>query len=161
MKGKKGFLISHKVRSVALACVVMAFGSSSSFAADEYGTAEEAKAMLEAAVAALKVDEETALASFTGGIAPFKVKDLYVFCGKDGIMSAHGANPKLVGEETLAWKDKAGKLFVQEMYAVAIENEFKIVEYMWPRPTGGEPVQKASYVVVASSGNMCGVGYYK
>ncbi len=40
--------------------------------------------MLEATVAALNVDETAALAPFTVGKEPFKVKDLYVFCGKGG-----------------------------------------------------------------------------
>ncbi|NIR82994.1 MAG: chemotaxis protein, partial [Gammaproteobacteria bacterium] len=101
-----------------------------------------------------------ALASFTAGEAPFKEKDLYVFCGKDGIMSAHGANPSLVGQDTMPLKDKAGKAFVQEMYGVATEGEFKLVEYMWPRPGSEEPVQKVSYVTKVA-GQMCGVGYYQ
>lgn len=116
--------------------------------------------MLEAAVAALNVDEEAALASFTAGEAPFMVNDLYVFCGKDGIMSAHGANPQLVGQDAMAWEDKTGKLFVEEMYALATEGEFNVVEYMWTRVGSEEPVQKASYVT-NSVGQMCGVGYYK
>ncbi len=75
-------------------------------------------------------------------------------------MSAHGANPALVGQETLPWKDKAGKLFVEEMYAVAAEGEFNIVDYMWPCMVDEQPVQKESYVTMAV-GQMCGVGYYK
>ena len=103
--------------------------------------------------------KKLALASFTAGDPPFKVNDLYVFCGKDGIMSAHGANPKFVGEDTMTWEDKAGKLFVEEMYSVATEGEFKVVEYMWPRVVNDEPVQKASFVTMVI-GQMCGVGYY-
>ncbi len=128
--------------------------------AQDYGTAEEAKAMLEAAVAALRVDEDAALASFTAGEAPFKEKDLYVFCGKDGIMTAHGANASMVGQDTMPLKDKTGKAFVQEMYAVATEGEFKLVDYMWPRPGSEEPVEKVSYVTRVGD-QMCGVGYYK
>ena len=128
--------------------------------AQDYGTAEEAKAMLEAAVAALRADEDAALASFTAGKAPFKEKDLYVFCGKDGIMTAHGAKASLVGQNAMPWKDKAGKAFVEEMYATATEGEFRLVDYMWPRPGSEEPVPKVSYVTRVG-GQMCGVGYYK
>jgi len=87
------------------------------------------------------------------------VRNRYVFCGKDGVMSAHGANPALVNQETLTWKDKSGKLFVEEMYAKATEGDFNVVEYMWPRVVDKEPVQKASYVTMVA-GQIYGVGYY-
>ena len=54
-------MIGSSIRSVFLACAVFFVGSSVVFAADEYGTADEAKAMLQAAVAALKVNEETGI----------------------------------------------------------------------------------------------------
>ena len=50
-------------------------------AAGDTGTAEEAKAMLERAVAAIETDEAAALAAFTAGDEGFKDRDLYVFCG--------------------------------------------------------------------------------
>lgn len=126
----------------------------------DYGTAEEAKAMLQAAVSAMQKDKDAALASFTAGEGPFKVKDLYVFCGSNGIVTAHGGKSTLVGQDSMPWKDKAGKAFVEEMYAVATEGNFKTVEYLWPRPGSEEPVQKESYVTMVA-GQMCGVGYYK
>ena len=46
------------------------------------------------------------------------------------------------------------------MYAVAVEGEFSVVEYVWPRPGETEPVQKASYVTKVAD-QVCGVGYYK
>ncbi len=148
------------MRSIVITAGFLVGLSFGSVYAQDYGTAEEAKAMLEAAVAALRVDEDAALASFTAGEAPFREKDLYVFCSEDGITTAHGANPSGVGRNTMPLKDKAGKAFVQEMYAVATEGEFKLVDYMWPRPGSEEPVQKVSYVTKVGS-QMCGVGYYK
>ena len=49
--------------------------------AQEYGTPAEAKAMLEKAVAALKVDQAKALQMFTKGEGGFREKDLYPYCG--------------------------------------------------------------------------------
>ena len=56
-----------------------------------YGTSEEAKAMLEKAVAAVKQNKAKALDMFTKGEGGFKDRDLYVFCANasDGIMTAH------------------------------------------------------------------------
>ena len=60
-------------------------------AAADFGTAEEAKAMLERAVAAVKEDKAKALDMFNKGEGGFKDRDLYVFCANasDGIITAH------------------------------------------------------------------------
>ena len=57
----------------------------------QYGTAEEAKALLEKAVAAVKKDKAKALDMFNKGEGGFKDRDLYVFCANasDGIITAH------------------------------------------------------------------------
>ena len=59
-------------------------------AAAEFGTAEEAKAMLERAVAAVKEDKAKALDMFNKGEGGFKDRDLYVWCANasDGIITA-------------------------------------------------------------------------
>ena len=59
-----------------------------------YGTSEEAKAMLEKAVAAVKQDKAKALDMFNKGEGGFKDRDLYVFCANasDGIVTATRAN---------------------------------------------------------------------
>jgi hypothetical protein len=48
--------------------------------AAEFGTADEAKAMLERAVAAVKEDKAKALDMFNKGEGGFKDRDLYVYC---------------------------------------------------------------------------------
>jgi signal transduction histidine kinase len=131
-------------------------------AAGDTGTAEEAKAMLERAVAAIETDEAAALAAFTAGDEGFKDRDLYVFCGDavDGTTTAHGANSALVGQSMRDIKDKAGKAIGEEFYAVATEGEFNGVEYVWPRPGETAPSPKTSYITKAGN-QVCGVGYYK
>ena len=59
--------------------------------AADFGTAEEAKAMLERAVAAVKEDKAKALDMFNKGEGGFKDRDLYVWCANasDGILTAH------------------------------------------------------------------------
>ena len=54
--------------------------STAVFAQAQFGTAAEAKAMLEKAVAAVKADKAKALAMFIKGEGGFKDRDLYPFC---------------------------------------------------------------------------------
>ncbi len=131
--------------------------SGGAWAAD-FGTAEEAKAMLEKAVAAVQADEAGALAAFNAGAEGFKDRDLYVFCGgPDGNFTAH---PTLVGKSLKDLKDKAGKALGEEIYAAAKEGEIVEVDYMWPRPGETEPTEKVTYVTKVGD-QVCAVGYYK
>lgn len=127
------------------------------WAAGEYGTPAEAKAMLEKAVAAVKADKAKALQMFTKGEGGFKDRDLYPYCGgPDGKFTAH---PTLVGQSLKELKDKAGKPLGEEVYAKAKEGQIGEVEYMWPRPGQTEPVKKVVYVTKVGD-QVCGVGYY-
>jgi signal transduction histidine kinase len=131
--------------------------------ASEYATPEEAKAMLERAVAALQEDEAAALAAFSAGTGGFKEKDLYVFCGNanDGTQTAHGIEPWRVDTSSLREQvDVNGKKYGEEFYAVAKEGAYSVVEYAWPRPGQEKPIPKASYITKAGD-QICGVGYYK
>lgn len=132
--------------------------ASSIWASGEYGTAAEAKAMLEKAVAELKKDKAKALEMFTKGEGGFKEKDLYPYCGgPDGNFTAH---PKLVGKSMKDLKDKAGKPIGEEMYKDAKEGTISEITYMWPRPGEETPVTKVTYYTKAGD-QICGVGYYK
>jgi len=144
------------VITVALFVVAVA-GVATAIAAD-FGTAAEAKAMLEKAVKAVKADKAKALAMFAKGEGGFKDRDLYPFCGgPDGNFTAH---PSLVGKSLKDLKDKAGKGLGAEMYKVAQEGKISEVSYMWPRAGGTDPVQKVSFVTKVGD-QVCAVGYYK
>ena len=124
----------------------------------QYGTAAEAKGMLEKAVGAIKADKAKALGMFAKGEGGFKDRDLYPFCGgADGNFTAH---PSLTGKSLKDLKDKAGKALGAEMYKVAQEGKVSEVSYMWPRPGGTDPVQKVSFVTKVGD-QVCAVGYYK
>jgi signal transduction histidine kinase len=127
--------------------------------AAEYGSAAEAKAMLDKAVVAVKADKTKALAAFTGGQGGFKDRDLYPFCANaaDGNFSAH---PALMGKSLKELKDKTGKAMGEEMLKVAAEGKVSEVAYMWPRPGSTDAVQKVSYVTKIGD-QVCAVGYYK
>ena len=144
----------------SLFCVVASAGllASSALVAGEFGTADEARAMLTKAAAAVKADKAKALSEFAKGEAGFKDRDLYPFCGgPDGLFTAH---PTLTGKSLKDLKDKTGKPLGEEIYATAREGEVKEVSYMWPRPGQTDPVQKVSYVTKVGD-QTCAVGYYK
>ncbi len=142
---------------VLLIGVILA-SAAPALAAGNFGTADEAKAMLEKAVAALKANKAEALAKFTKGEGGFKDRDLYPFCGgPDGNFTAH---PTLVGKSLKDLKDKANKPLGQEIYANAKEGVIGQVSYMWPRPGTTEPVQKVSFITKVGD-QVCAVGYYK
>jgi signal transduction histidine kinase len=126
---------------------------------DEFGSAAEAKAMLEKAAAAVKADKAKALKAFNEGAEGFKDRDLYPFCANasDGIFTAH---PKLVGKSLKELEDKAGKKFGAEIMSTAKEGQISEVGYMWPRPGSEQPVQEVTFVTKASD-QVCAVGYYK
>jgi signal transduction histidine kinase len=127
-------------------------------AAGDFGTPQEAKAMLEKAAAAIKKDKATALAQFTKGEGGFKDRDLYPFCGgPDGNFTAH---PTLMGKSLKDLKDKTGKPLGEEIYKNAKEGKIGEVSYMWPRPGTTEPVQKVSLFTKVGD-QVCAVGYYK
>lgn len=148
------------VVGVAVAGLLVA--ANGAFAVDEGGTAEEAKAMLERAVAAVEADEAAALAAITTGADGLRDRDLYVACSSaaDGTVTAHGADPAMVGRNIYELTDATGKKFGEEIHAVATEGELHLVEYVWPRPGETEAVPKATYVTKARE-QVCVVGYYR
>jgi signal transduction histidine kinase len=126
----------------------------------DVGTAAEAKAMLDKAVAAVKADKAKALDMFNKGEGGFKDRDLYPFCGTaDGAMAAH-PNPTVRAMKMADIKDKNNFALGAEMLKVAKEGAVSEVAYVWPKPAGGDPVAKVSYVTKVA-GLVCGVGYYK
>lgn len=141
--------------TVAALTIVTAAG------AVEHGTPEEAQAMLQRAVDAIMADEPAALAAFTAGAPGFKDKDLYVFCaGEDGKVTAHGSRATILGQNLRAWRDKGGRPFGEEIYAVAVEGAINTVEYSQARPGEVRPSWKVAYVTRVAD-QVCGVGYYK
>jgi Single Cache domain 2 len=131
----------------------------------QFGTAQEAKSMLDKAVSALKADQAVALAMFNKGEGGFRDRDLYPFCFRvaDGKYVANPALAVPAGTDTHTLKDPTGKVFGEDLYAAAQKPEGQITEvsYMFPKPgTTAPAVPKVSFVTrVGDLG--CGVGYYK
>jgi hypothetical protein len=132
----------------------------------QFGTAADARAMLEKAVAAVHADETKALDMFATGEGGFLNRDIYPFCFNISDSTLHpNANPNakgVFGKDLRNNKDAAGKACGLELYAAAQKPEGQITEvsYMFVRPGSDIPVQKVS--LVTRVGDLgCGVGYYK
>lgn len=130
--------------------------------AGDRGTAAEAKAMLDKAVAAVKADPAKALAEFTADAkakdGDFFSKDLYVYCGgPDGNFSAH---PSLVGKSMKGLMDKGATPYAvgEDFYKVAAAGGGEVT-YQWPLP-GATEAQKKVAIVAKAGDQVCAVGYY-
>ena len=153
-------LIVGVVASVAVALTGAALAQA------QFGTAEEAKAMLIKAVAAVKADKAKALDMFNKGEGGFLDRDLYPFCGNtsDGTILAV-SNPiakQNIGKDVRIQKDATGKTYGEELFTAGQKPEGQIseVSYMYARPNDPAPVAKISFVTRAGD-IFCGVGYYK
>jgi hypothetical protein len=143
----------------ALAGAAMAI-STTAFA-QGVGTAAEAKAMLEKAVAELKSNEAAALAKFNKADGGFRDRDLYVYCFEKatGKFTAH-VNSALMGTDVRALKEKDGAPLGQKVFDAAKDGTISTISYNFPKPGGTDPVAKEAFVTqVGNQG--CGVGYYK
>jgi hypothetical protein len=152
----------RKIMSGALASCAVTL-SIAAFAQNQWGTATEAKAMLEKAVAAVMADKEKALAMFNKGEGGFKDRDLQPFCFNinDGKIVATTV-PNLLGTDIRTLKDKAGNEFGKEGYQSAVEGKItETTPYQFPRP-GTDPTLFEKVSFITKVGDLgCGVGYFK
>ncbi len=125
----------------------------------EYGTREEAKAMLDKVVAEMKTDKAGTLDKINK--KGFNDRDLYPFCsGPDGKITAHGALPERLGVDQAMLKDSAGKPYGAEIRKIAKAGKVAEVSYMFTRPGSTQQEPKVSLVTKVDD-QVCAVGYYK
>ena len=140
--------------------VIQVLSTTASVWAADFGTVEEAKAMLERAVAAVKEDKAKALDMFQKGEGGFKDRDLYVFCANasDGIITAHPYGDK--GKHLRDIEGMHGERLGETIMQNATEGTIKETTYWWPRHPTGEVRQKTVFYTKAGD-QICSVGYYK
>ena len=151
---------------IAAASAVALMFSATAFA-QQGGTAQEAKAMLDKAVAAVKADKTKALDQFNKREGGFSDRDLYVFCANvaDAKLVALG-NPnakQLIGTDARTLKDANGMAYGQAIFNAGQKPEGQVTEvsgYLFSRPSDPTPVPKNSFVEKVGD-IYCGVGYYK
>ena len=114
----------------------------------EYGSEEEAVAMVGDAIAFAKANGEHALISDVGLLnrGRFVDRDLYLsLYDTKCICRGNGANPRYVGVDGNVFKDNKGKFFVKEIVNHAISNGSGWVEYNHPHPISKEYQPKRAY----------------
>jgi signal transduction histidine kinase len=151
-------------RSIALGLAMLAGAALFATAAQALGTADDAKAMLQKTVAALKADKAKTLDEINNAQNGFLKDDIYPFCFNlsDGTLVAV-ANPNAkvnLGKDVRLNKDATGDAFGERLYAAAKAGSGE-VSYMFPKAGADKtPVPKVSFVA-AMADLGCGVGYYK
>jgi hypothetical protein len=155
------------VRTFTIAATsAVAFMLSAAAFAQQGGTAQEARAMLDKAVAVVKADKAKALDDFTNRQGGFADRDLYVFCANvaDAELVALG-NPnakQLIGKDARTLKDANGMDYGQAIFNAGQKPEGEVTEvsgYLFPSVSDPKPVPKNSFVTKVGD-IYCGVGYY-
>ena len=146
------------IRSMLIA--VMAIAPAVAFADTSHGTADEAKAMVDRAVAHIKEVGTAKAFADIGDPAnqDFHDRDLYVMVyDQTGKCVAHGANPALIGRSLIDLKDTDGKYLIKDLVGV---EDAGWIEYKWPHPITKKVEPKVTYVVRVGDYRI-GVGAYK
>lgn len=138
--------------------LIIASACSGPLYATEFGTASEARTMLERGIAALENDKPAALVAFNDADGAYRDRDLYIFCaGSDGLITAHAKD--MVHWSLREWIDISGEAIGEEMYSVATEGKISEVSYLYTRGDDPIPFEKTSLITKVGD-QLCGVGYY-
>lgn len=132
--------------------------------AQDRGSADQAKALVEKGLAHIKAaGMDKAFEDFTAKDGKWQDRDLYVFVVKfDGVTVAHGGNKALVGKNMIDLKDANGQTFIKSMIDMAQSKGTGWVDYMFTNPQTKKTEPKSSYVVrVPGFDGFIGVGIYK
>ncbi len=149
---------------IGLLLATLTFGNASR-AAERFGTADEAKAILERAVEALQTNKTIALKAFNDEKnTRFREHDLYVFCFSlpDGIFTAF-ESPVLLGTNVRDLKLPPNEAIGQRAYDVvanAPEGSLVTTDYDFPKPGSKMAAVKQSLEVRVAN-QACGITYFK
>ena len=150
--------MSRRILIAVVLCLFVAV----SVSAQQRGTPEEAKMLVEKAVAYVKANgEEKALKEFNNPKGEFVKGDLYIFVfDPKGVLLANTNLPHLVGKNVYNTPDSKGKLNRKEMVDLANSKGSGWVDYHQLNPVTKKQEAKISYV--QKVGNLIlGCGAYK
>jgi cytochrome c len=141
--GKFQEIVMKKLCAVAVSSMLLLAAAFPSWAA---GTPEDAKALVEQAVAFYKANgKEKALAEFSKPDGKFVKDDLYIFAfDPQGTTIAHGGDAKLIGKDLTTLQDVDGKYFAKEFIKVGTEGGW--VDYKWMNYVTNKVDAKTAYV---------------
>jgi cytochrome c len=124
-------------------------------------TPEQAMAMLDRAVAAMKANPTKAVADFNALNGGFIEDDLYVFAVdlEEGKFRAHGVSPRLVGTNSYKLTDRNGTPIVRLMVDALRNTDRGELEYAWRNPVTRQ-VENKHTMFRKVGDTLVGVGYY-
>jgi cytochrome c len=127
-------------------------------------TAAEATAMVKKGVTTLKTagkDKDKVYAEVIAKDAKWADRDLYlVVYGMDGVVKAHGANAKLVGNSMIDMLDIDGKPYIKERIELAKSKGTFWQDYKFTNPTTKKIEPKSMYCEKLDDLVVC-AGIYK
>ena len=131
-------------------------------AAAEFGTKDEAVALVKKAIVVIKDQgADKAYPEINNKSGPFIDRDLYVVVyGLDGKVLAHGANGKLIGKDLLDAQDVDGKYFVKERVELARKQPTFWQDYKFANPVSKKVEPKQMYCERVTETAVC-AGIYK
>jgi cytochrome c len=144
----------------ALAALLIALGTT--HAAEGGATKQDAEAMVRNGVTFIKTNgAEKGYAAITKRDEQFVKNDLYlVVYSLEGVVLAHGANPKMVGKNLLDLKDIDGKAFVKERVELAKSKGAFWQQYKFTNPENKKIEPKIMYCERLNETVVCG-GIYE
>jgi cytochrome c len=155
--------MSRRLLILALAALA-SFVRVGSIAAQELGTPDQAKAMLDRAIAALKSDEPDALSKFNDpSNRQFHDRDLYIFCFdvSDGKITADSSNGlRGIDIRTLKLKDDPRGQRAYDIAQSTPQASVRTMDYSFPKPGTTEPAPK-QFLETWVGNQGCGVTYYR
>ena len=130
--------------------------------AAQKATPEEAKKMVEQAVAYVKANgQEKALKEFNKPKGKFVKGEMYVFAyNLNAVMMAHPVNPKLIGKNLFDEPDSKGKFFRREVVELAKTKGSGLVDYTYLNPVTKQEEPKTTYIQKTGDLIIC-CGAYK
>ena len=150
------------IRKTTIAAVALLAGTTLALAAAPHATKDEAVAMVNKAVAAIKaegIDKAYAEISTKGG--KFSDRDLYVVVQTVGGKTlAHGANTKLIGKDMIDVQDVDGKYYIRERVAMAQKQSSFWQDYKFVNPVTKKIEPKTMYCQRLDETLVC-AGVYK
>jgi cytochrome c len=148
-------------RKVMISMLICLFAMASGYAAQK-ATPEEAKKMVEQAVAYVKANgQEKALKEFSKPKGKFVKGEMYVFAyDLNAVMMAHPVNPQLIGKDLVNEPDSKGKLFRKEIVELAKTKGSGLVDYTYLNPVTKQEEPKTTYIQKTGDLIIC-CGAYK
>ena len=116
------------------------------------------------AIDAMDLTQEQKLARFSEELTParYRGSEYFFALNTKGVMMAHGANAKLVGQNMWDFKDKNGFQLFQEIARAALAHpDGAIISYLWPKPGSDVQVNKDSFLLYYKPWDLIiGTGVY-